>query len=298
MSFITMAGRRRKIRQNMSSTMGRVSSWARTDVGRKREKNEDNYLEDSSLMLYGVADGMGGHAGGETASLMAVQTIHRWIRHARSQGNIIPAEPENVEYTDVLTLLERAVSEASSRIFEASTRNPALRGMGTTVTVSMFLGPRLYVAHVGDSRLYRFRDGKFEQLTDDHSLVAEQVRAGFLTEEEAQYSRFRNIITRSVGFENEINADLFSVALLPGDVFLVCSDGLTGMVSDGEIRHVLATQRLNLAAAHLIDLANRAGGEDNITLVLTRYKGHYGSRVSREHFKKLGKSKSRRKMMM
>ncbi len=293
MSFVTMAGHRRKNRNVRNANFGKVSSWARTDVGRKREKNEDNYLEDPSLMLYGVADGMGGHAAGETASSMAVQTIHRWIKHARSQGNIIPNEPENVEYRDVLTLMERAVSEASSRIFDASNRNPAFHGMGTTVTLSMFLGPRLYIAHVGDSRLYRFREGKLEQLTDDHSLVAEQVRAGLLTPEEAQFSRFRNIITRSVGFESEINADLFSVAVLPGDVFLVCSDGLTGMVSDEEIEHVLATQRLNLAAAHLINLANRAGGEDNITLVITRYKGHLGSRVSRRHLKKLGKNRPR-----
>lgn len=293
MSFVTMSGRRRKNRISRSAKFGRVSSWARTDVGRKREKNEDNFIEDPSLMLYGVADGMGGHAGGETASLMAVQTIRRWIKHARVQRNIIPSEPENTEYPDVLTLMERAVSEASSSIFDASNRNPALHGMGTTVTLSMFLGPRIYIAHVGDSRLYRFRDGKLEQLTDDHSLVAEQVRAGFLTPEEAQFSRFRNIITRSVGFENEINADLFSLAVLPGDVFLVCSDGLTGMVSDEEISHVLGTQRLNLAASHLIDLANRAGGEDNITLVLTRYKGYLGSLVSRRHMKKVGKGRAR-----
>lgn len=280
----------RKRRGLWTRAGGAVSSWARSDVGRKREKNEDNFLADPSLMLYCVADGMGGHAGGETASRMAVETVHRTVRLARQNGSVFPADAGNQEVPEVLELLQRAVSEASRRIYDASSQNPDLHGMGTTVTLVQVLGTRIYVAHVGDSRLYRLRDNRFEQLSEDHSLVAEQVRAGFITAEEAQFSRFRNIITRSVGFESQVKADTFSVAVRQGDVFVLCSDGLTGMVSDEEIERVLKSNRLVSAADHLVNLANRAGGEDNITLVVLRYKGGAGRAVARGHRRGVGRS--------
>ncbi len=253
-----------------------MSSWGRTDVGRKREKNEDSFLVDSSLMLYVVADGMGGHAGGGTASRMAIKTVHSTVQEARRQGGVFPSEAGEIEHPAITELLGKSISKASGGIHEASARTPALHGMGTTVTTIMFHGPRCYVGHVGDSRLYRLRDGVFEQLTEDHSLVAEQVKAGFITAEEAHFSRFRNIITRSVGFESQVEADTFSADVRPGDVFLMCSDGLTGMVSDDDIEHVLKHSRMREAADLLVAMANRAGGEDNITVVLMRYKGDLG----------------------
>lgn len=270
-------------KKRRSSAGGTVSSWSRSDVGRKREKNEDSYLVDPSMMLYVVADGMGGHAGGATASRMAVQTVHGVVRAALQAGDAFPVEPPNGEHAPLLEVLDAAVREASKRIHETSIRDPKLHGMGTTATLTMFLGSRIYVAHVGDSRLYRLRKGVFEQLTEDHSLVAEQVKAGFITSEEAQFSRFRNIITRSVGFEAQVTADTFSVAVQLGDVFIICSDGLTGMVSDEQIHAELGGQRLQNAASNLISQANRAGGDDNITLVLMRYKGELGKSVARTH---------------
>ena len=261
---------------------GAVSSWARTDVGLKREKNEDSYLIDSSLMLYMVADGMGGHAGGETASKMAVETVHETLQEARKRGDVFSHDSGEVEDAAIVELLDNAIREASKMIYDASTERPELQGMGTTITLSLFLGKRCYIAHVGDSRLYRYRNGQgFEQLTEDHSLVAEQVKAGFITVEEAQFSRFRNIITRSVGFESTVVADTFSFVVEEGDVFLVCSDGLTGMVTDEEIYQILSSSRLENARDRLIDMANRNGGEDNITLVLLRYKGAHGRSATR-----------------
>jgi len=277
-----MSARKRKKRSHGSPAGGAVSSWGRTDVGRKREKKEDSFLVDSSLMLYVVADGMGGHAGGGTASRMAVKTVHSTVQEAR-QGGVFPSEAGEIEHPAITELLGKSISKASGRIHEASARNPDLHGMGTTVTTILFHGPRCYVGHVGDSRLYRLRDGVFEQLTEDHSLVAEQVKAGFITAEEAQLSRFRNIITRSVGFESQVEADTFSADVRPGDVCLMCSDGLTGMVSDDEIEHVMKHSRLRDAADLLVAMANRAGGEDNITVVLLRNKGHLGRSAARKH---------------
>ena len=167
--------------------------------------------------------------------------------------------------------------------------------MGTTVTQVLTHGRRAYVAHVGDSRLYRLRNGKFEQLTEDHSLVNEQVKAGFITSEEAQHSRFRNIITRSVGFESEVVADTQSLTMKPADIFLICSDGLTGMVEDDEILKTIKKTRLSHAPARLVNLANQAGGEDNVTVVVLRYgDGEHDKRASKPRKKKQNMKKRTR----
>jgi protein phosphatase len=274
---------------------GEVSAWARTNVGRRREKNEDSFLSDPSLMLFLVADGMGGHAGGETASRMAAELVRQSVAARRTDPGLFPAAPGRAELPGVLGLLQEAIRAASQAIFEASTLRLDLAGMGTTTTLGLFCGPRLYVAHVGDSRLYRFRDGSLEQMTEDHSLVAEQVKAGFITAEEAQYSRFRNIITRSVGFESQVTADTFSVPVRPGDMFLLCSDGLTGMVSDGDIARLLRERPPGTASDELVDLANRHGGEDNITLILLRYKGSGGGSGGRSDGGSGGRSVRRRR---
>lgn len=280
-----------------------VSSWAKTDVGLKREVNEDNYLADSNLDLYIVADGMGGHAGGDTAARMAVDIIRKKIRNERQSRALFNRESAENESNAILDLLQDSIRSASQRIFEASENNPALTGMGTTVTLMLVHGRRAYVAHVGDSRLYRLRDGRFEQLTEDHSLVNEQVKAGFITAEEAQHSRFRNIITRSVGFESDVTADTLSMFMQPEDVFLLCSDGLCGMVEDEAISSILRRVQTSESTGKLVKLANDAGGEDNITVVVLEYnrgkertpvRSQSKKRKRRRRERSAGKSKRRR----
>ena len=274
-----------KRRRKKSTTLkkgAKTSCWARTDLGLKRELNEDSYLADSNINLYIVADGMGGHAGGNIASKMSVNIIRKRVREARKAGILFSRDAIDNESPAILKMLEESIKEASAKIFEKSDKQPELAGMGTTVTLMLAHGKRAYVAHVGDSRLYRLRNSKFEQLTEDHSLVNEQVKAGFITSEEAQHSRFRNIITRSVGFESEVTADTLSLVMKPADVFLICSDGLTGMVEDDEIQETIKKARLSQAPARLVDLANRAGGEDNVTVVVMRYgDGEHDRRASK-----------------
>jgi protein phosphatase len=227
-------------------------------------------LADSDLRLYIVADGMGGHAGGATASRIAVQTIRKKVLAACKDSGLFGKGSSPGESAEILGLLDESIRTASDRIFNMSERDPKLAGMGTTVTLMLANGWRNYVAHVGDSRLYLMRGDNLEQLTEDHSLVNEQIKAGFITPEEALHSRFRNIITRSVGFERTVKVDTFSLEVCPGDVFLLCSDGLSGMVTDEQVKHIMVKQKLSSAAAQLVTLANRHGGEDNITVVLVR----------------------------
>lgn len=250
----------------------RISCWAATDVGLKREDNEDSFLVEPSLGLFMVADGMGGHAGGGTASRMAVSQVRDAILAARRGGGIFDRSAAEVESSRVFDFLAGVISATSARIFEESNRRPELSGMGTTLTLLLIHGRRGYVAHVGDSRLYRLRDGAFQQITEDHSLVNEQVKAGFITAVEAQQSRFRNIITRSVGFESEVTPDTLSLELQDGDVFLLCSDGLSGMVGDERMEAELRAGRLADSPARMIGLAKRNGGDDNITLAVVRVR--------------------------
>ena len=271
----------------------KVSSWAGTDVGLKREINEDSFLADSNINLFIVADGMGGHAGGDIASRMAVEIVRDRVRQTRSTGSMFNRTAAEQESALLLKMLNDAISEASSRIFEASEQHPELVGMGTTITVLQVHGRRGYVAHVGDSRLYRRRKGKLEQMTEDHSLVNEQVKAGFLTAEEAQHSRFRNIITRSVGFESQVTADTFSVPLRPDDLFLMCSDGLCGMVEDQEIGRTLDKGRLSEAVGRLVGAANQRGGEDNITVIVVQFDQKGKTTVRRRKPRKSKRSRAK-----
>jgi serine/threonine protein phosphatase PrpC len=288
--------KRRRIKSTTTKKGDKTSCWARTDLGLKRELNEDSYLADSNISLFIVADGMGGHAGGNIASKMSVDIIRQRVREARKAGVLFSKDAIDNESPAVLKMLEESIKEASARIFEKSDRQPELAGMGTTVTLMLTHGKRAYVAHVGDSRLYRLRNGKFEQMTEDHSLVNEQVKAGFITSEEAQHSRFRNIITRSVGFESEVNADTMSLVMNPADIFLICSDGLTGMIEDDEIHKTIRKTRLSQAPSRLVDLANRAGGEDNVTVVVLKYgDGQHDKRVSKSRKKRQNTRKTARK---
>jgi protein phosphatase len=236
----------------------RLVPYALTDVGKKREHNEDSFLVAPHLHLYAVADGMGGHQAGERASKMAVERL--------CDSLVLP--PADAARDEVLEKLRRAMATAGAAIFDAAQGDPDLAGMGTTLTSMLFSGGRVFVAHVGDSRAYLYRDGRAQQLTDDHSWVQEQVRAGLLTEHEARESRFRHIITRSVGFEREVQVDGEIWPVQAGDCYLLCSDGLSNYLDEGDLSRVLSSNFYCDVPRLLVGLANDRGGDDNITVVL------------------------------
>ena len=224
-----------------------------TDTGRKRRQNEDAFVCDPPL--FAIADGMGGAQAGELASRLAAAAIEEAASAVSGEEGVV----------DV-------VREANTRIFQRSLENPAAAGMGTTATVVLVDEPgrALAIAHVGDSRAYRYRDGALEQLTNDHSLVGELIRSGRLTEDEAMVHPHRSVITRALGTEEEVEVDTRTVDLAPGDVVLLCSDGLSSMLRDDEIARVLDAPGTDpySAAETLVRAANAAGGEDNVTVVV------------------------------
>lgn len=243
----------------------RIIAWPATDVGRVRSHNEDSYLVDASLGLYLVADGMGGHAGGAHASQMCVDVVDKVVRrgieglNGASKDSVLQAVPE---------LLSASASEASARIFDQAQADPRLQGMGTTLTGIYVHGERGFVVHVGDSRAYQIRGGSAHQLTNDHSWLNEQVQAGLLTEEEAAASDLKHIITRSVGFERQVQADVIPVSIQLGDAFLLCSDGMSNYIDTDEIAE-LARDHFYADLPHICtDLANKRGGEDNVTVLV------------------------------
>jgi protein phosphatase len=247
--------------------MTRYHFAARTDVGMKREHNEDSFLVNEDLGLYVVCDGMGGHAGGETASRLAVQTIERELLSARLREDDPFASDAPLEDTPLAGALREAVEGACAAVFRTSRANPELAGMGTTCISLLVKGPHALVGHVGDSRAYLVRDGDVHQLSEDHSLVNEQVRAGLLSEDEARHSRLKNIITRSVGFEEDVLVDVLGLETKAGDRFLLCSDGLSNLMLNEEIRDALLENDLDAVPEKLIRLANERGGDDNITVI-------------------------------
>jgi serine/threonine protein phosphatase PrpC len=222
-----------------------------THPGRKRRHNEDAYVIEPPL--FAVADGMGGAKAGEVASGLAAAAL----KEADRDG------------PDAETRVTELIQEANRRVFRRATEDREAAGMGTTMTIALVDGERVVFGHVGDSRAYLIRDGTIEQLTDDHSLVAELVRSGRLTPEEAETHPQRSVITRAVGTEPDVDVDTFSIEPAPGDLFLICSDGLTDMVDDQTIFQAIEKHRGNLedAAKALVVAANRVGGEDNITVV-------------------------------
>jgi protein phosphatase len=249
----------------------KVVSAGLTDVGRKRNHNEDSFLIDDELQLYVVADGMGGHAGGGTASRIAVETIDKELRRAReSRDNPFVTIP-NLQDALLPDALRMAVERACQAIFTTAQDDPRLSGMGTTVISLVVRDNQVFFAHVGDSRAYLIRGPLIQQVSEDHSLVNEQIKAGMITPEEAKHSRYKNIITRSVGFEEEVQVDVMGVVAEPGDVFLLCSDGLANMVEDRELHEVVAsTAELADIPKRLVDLANERGGDDNITVIVVQ----------------------------
>ncbi len=245
----------------MSPPSFTIVAHGRTDVGMKRRLNEDFFIIDDDLGLYLVADGMGGHAAGDVASRLAGEEILDSLRDARDAGDRRPARD----------LLTAAVVAGQRRLVEAVRREPELKGMGTTVVAALHPpgSGKLVIAHVGDSRAYRFRNGDLEPLTEDHSWVHEQVTAGFLSEEAARRHPLKNVVTRALGENGEPRVDTRELELEAGDRYLLCSDGLNTMLEDREIAAVLRrTGDLEAACRELIVAANRRGGNDNITVVL------------------------------
>lgn len=244
---------------------------ARTDTGRVRENNEDSYGVEPDISLFVVADGMGGAEHGEIASATAVAVISKYCRDAVSDPSLPLEGPARPNLNTASNRLLSAIRSAHSSICRLSADDPRLRGMGTTVVAAWVQNGVLSLAHVGDSRAYRLHSGHLEQITNDHSLVAEQVRAGLLTSEQAAQSNLQSVLTRALGHAETVEVDIQELSIPEGDTFLLCSDGLSRMVPDEQIRSgIEESDGLQAAADRLIDLSNSAGGEDNITAVLFR----------------------------
>lgn len=229
-----------------------MKSIVRTDVGRVRKQNEDSVYAADAQRLFAVADGMGGHRAGEVASSMAVEALR-----ARLQAR----QPD-------LQLMRQAFEEANRRISCAAEKDERLQGMGTTMTALWQTERSVLIAHVGDSRVYLLRGGRLRQVTDDHSVVAELLRCGLITPQEARRHPYRNVITRSLGSAPTVEVDLLERDREPGDLWLLCTDGLSNMLTDREVEALLVSLSPQKAADALMQKALEAGGTDNITLIL------------------------------
>lgn len=246
----------------------RPQVWSQTDVGRKRKHNEDSLVINPQLGLYGVADGMGGHDFGDVASQTSLQVTQEEL--GKNLGVIRDLLRTNTDDSrrGVQEFLEQSIVYASDFIYKMSLNKAGARGMGTTLSVSIVHDRFAYLGHVGDSRIYLLRSGVLRQLTDDHSFVAEQVRMGLITEEEAESHPFRNMITRAVGASETLEVDTRIVELEAGDKLLVCSDGMHGYFSRSELQEEMNKRASHLLCDYLVDESNRRGGKDNITVVL------------------------------
>jgi len=247
-----------------------LHAFGLTDVGRKRKHNEDAYLVDPERGLFVVADGMGGHAAGEVASRITVESMQEFIASSDdATDSSWPFGQAGSRTPTAGTRLTTAVEKANEKVMRAVASRPELKGMGTTVVAVLIDGERATLVHVGDSRAYLYRDGDLRRLTDDHSWVQEQVNAGILSEDEAKSHPLKNVVTRALGGSPHVSVDLIEVPIRPGDRFLLCSDGLTGMVADEEIHEFFRKEPVpEPAVRHLIELANERGGVDNITVIV------------------------------
>ena len=225
----------------------------KSDVGQRRSNNQDSFLISEVNGVYAVADGMGGHSGGEVASALAVKTLEKVFPDLK-----VPSVPAR---------LEQSVQLANKVIYEQSQANAGLQGMGTTLTATAVDGEWLHIAQVGDSRCYLYRDCELYQITEDHSQIYELIKAGLITEANTGLVQ-KNVITRSVGYERNLNVDLFTRKMGVGDRYLICSDGLSGMVSNEQIARVLQNFDVDTAVRNLVDLANLQGGEDNVSVIV------------------------------
>lgn len=237
----------------------KISAYGITDVGLKRSKNEDNLLVNEDMGLFIVADGMGGHKGGDMASRLAVESMQEVVKTHREEHTFLSPR----------AMIEEGYTEASARIYaESQKNNQMLSGMGTTLVTAYVHDNEIFIGNVGDSRAYFYNKQYMWQMTEDHSLVNEHIRAGLLKDSEAKDFQAKNIITRSVGFERDVRCDIIKKAIQPGDHFLLCSDGLCGLVEDEEIFQVCKNNSKQKAVEICIEKAKAAGGDDNITVLI------------------------------
>jgi protein phosphatase len=252
-----------------------------SDPGQKRTRNEDSTASDPALGFAMVADGMGGYKAGEVASAIAVSvTVDQLRKGLARQPAYAPDADTGLSHG--ASLLRKAIRDANLHIFKTANTESQCNGMGTTALAVLFYDNRFCVAHVGDSRLYRLRGELFEQVTSDHSLVQELVTRGFLTKEEALANTPKNLVTRALGVEENVEVDIKEEPALPGDVYLLCSDGLNDMISDEDIRLTLRKFSANLekAGSELVRIANANGGKDNVSVILARVLSAFPAKTS------------------
>jgi protein phosphatase len=240
--------------------------------GMVRTHNEDSVFVDGEAGLAVLADGMGGYSAGEVASGIAVNVVSNGLMPELKSGRELSKVDVQSGLTHAAMLLSQQIAAANKGIYEAAQARPECAGMGTTIVAAVFFGNRVSIGHIGDSRCYRLRGEKFEQLTHDHSLLQEQIDSGQLTKEQAKYSLNKNLVTRALGIEAIVPADISEYRLELDDIYLLCSDGLTDMVEPEVVQSIVASKRTELpeAAAELVELANQNGGRDNISVILAR----------------------------
>ena len=258
-----------------------MEAYGLTDVGRKRQHNEDSMLVDPSIGLYIVADGMGGHAAGEVASAKATEVVKQHITANKQVLKELSQNATQQNRSNAAALVELAVQRACAEIYKQAVADATKRGMGTTLVCLVLSGNKGVIGHVGDSRVYLVRHGQCHRLTEDHTLVAAQLKAGTISKEQAASSQYRNVITRAVGIQESVQVDTLIVEAVPGDTFLLCSDGLHGYLNDDEVAPLVAAVPGKELPKKFIALANERGGKDNITAVVVQVGGD-GAVVSEE----------------
>lgn len=250
---------------------------SQTNSGMVRSHNEDSVIYDASCGLVVLADGMGGYNAGEVASGIAVSVLSTEIRHSLES---MRPEDKNVSGEEIgVALLRENVQKANASIYNAAQSQPQYAGMGTTIVAGLFYDNRVAVGHVGDSRMYRLRGASFETITRDHSLLQEQIDGGMISKEDARLSKNKNLVTRAVGIDAEVAAEVNVYEVQIGDVYLLCSDGLNDMVEDDDIGATLQMLQANLplAASQLIEMANDNGGRDNVSVILAKVNGDFAA---------------------
>ena len=247
-----------------------------TDPGMVRSHNEDSIASIAEKGLVVLADGMGGYNAGEVASGMATTVITTELRQQLEDKAPHVLDPQSGQKAS-LKMLQEQVAKANTSIYQASQSQPQYAGMGTTLVIALFYDNKMMVAHIGDSRLYRLRGDQFSQVTKDHSLLQEQIDAGMLSKEQARHSANKNLVTRALGIDPSVEPEIHEYDALPGDIYLLCSDGLSDMVGDEDIGMALQAlgANLNLAAQQLVQMANDNGGRDNVSVILVRIAGDY-----------------------
>jgi len=250
-----------------------IEAFGHSDVGRRRKLNEDNFVVDVDTSLYAVCDGMGGHNAGEVASKMAIETLESFIQKSHNEKEITWPYGLETELSFDGNRLKTAIKLANKRVYKAADNREDYTGMGTTVVAALVSGNVATLGSAGDSRCYLFRDGQIRQLTRDDSWVSAAWTEGILTSDEIDKHPLRNVITKAVGAKDNIEIDVVEHEMVPGDVIMLCSDGLHAMMNDEQILRVVTPfpESLEKAAFKLIDAANNAGGKDNVSVVLVRY---------------------------